>query len=196
MYEQGVRGFGLSFDDLEYEGEDNLLVEEDQIMFSDIGEAHQYFITEVYNRLKQRHNDIEFMVVPLYYKRSNNFLTRQRNYLQNLAQLPSEITLISSEYFNEDIETLSALTNHKILVWDNLYAFTYTNKQEPNYVVPFVNPASWDDPFIRSKLSGFASLPRSFKDETTAGVSWYTMADFSWRPENYNHIDSFNRALP
>lgn len=200
MYDQGVRGFGLSFDDLEETFQNKLTAEADILKFNnDIGLAHRYVISEVYTRLKNLHPDISFMIVPLQYQRTNNITSSQQQYLRTLSTLPPEIQIIACEYTDEDLLSIFDLTNRPALIWNNLYATAYADKsavtnREPEYVVPFMSPIKWSDNGVGLPPSGFILLPRTYAAETTAGISWYSTADYAWSPIRYLPESAYQRA--
>ena len=196
LYGLGLRRFGLHFDDLQNTGEDRLLTQQDIDYFNnDIGAAQVYFISEVYDRLKQLYPDIEFMIIPMDYSQSGNFgdLTPSSIRLRQLYDLPAEIEIFSTSNYSEDVLATTCMTGRPSMTAEsNLYV-----EEEgplPEYVIPFLSFIDWSCHVVRDRIKGFAWLPQNPQLEDKALVSWHTSADFAWAPERYDPNESFERA--
>ena len=193
MYALGVRNFGLNFDDLWNIGQDRLLAQQDLARFgTDLGLAHVYFITQVFNRLKAGHADINFMVVPAQCYQAGNFSPDAAAYLARFAQLPAAIQLLSVQYSDEDFLASLRLSGRPTMGWSNFYAESWA----PNgtYVAPyldFYNPANTS---VTAAITGLSYLPIQPGQEDAAAISWSTTADFFWAPDRYDPTLSFQRA--
>jgi hypothetical protein len=196
LYSLGLRHFGLRFDDLGNVGEDRLLVPQDSAIFhDDIGAAQVYLIYEVYARLKARHPDIQFMVVPMDYSLTGNYggTTRAGLRLQQFRKLPPEIGIYMVSYYDEDILTATGLTGRPhVAVVSNFYAEGLHDNNE--YAIPFLNFIGWHDAAVRARIAGFTWLPKIPQSEDAALISWRTAADFAWAPERYEPNRSFQLA--
>lgn len=196
LYSFGLRHFGLRFDDLQNVGEDRLLTAEDINFFdNDIGDAQVYFISEVFNRLKAIHPDVEFAVIPMDYNQIGNFgdMTLAGIRLQKFYRLPPEVGIYAVACYSEDVLAMTYLTGRrKIMIGSNLYV--EGNGDLPEYVIPFLDFIDWENPMIRYNVLGFTWLPKIRQSEDAALVSWRTTADFAWAPERYDPVTSFERA--
>jgi len=196
LYSLGLRHFGLRFDDLQNVGEDRLLTIEDIKLFDDdIGDAQVYFISQVFNRLKAIHPDIEFAVIPMDYNQIGNFgdMTLASSRLQKFYTLPSDIGMYAVACYSEDVLAMTYLTGRsKIMIGSNLYV--EGNGDLPEYVIPFLDFIDWENPVIRRSILAFTWLPKIPPNEDAALVSWSTAADFAWAPERYEPVASFERA--
>lgn len=195
LYTLGLRNFGLQFDDLENVGEDKLLVPEDIEFFNNnIGAAQVYFINEVYQRLRDIHPDIYFMVLPMNYSKVGNCGDKTEANLRLFRELPQEIRIYLVAHYDEDVIATTCLTGrHDMTIWSNFYGGWFSSPSE--YVIPYLNFIHWQEPHIRTKLDGFTWLPEMPQREDAALVSWHTTADFAWAPERYEPNKSFQLAV-
>jgi hypothetical protein len=191
LYSLGLRNFGLNFDDLGNIGQDKLINQTDKNWWgTDLASAHEYFIGQVYNRLKASHSDINFMVVPFYCYVAGSFDGAGQGYLSKLAQLPAAIQLLTVQYANEDYLVSKQLTGRPTMNWSNFYAEGYNPTN--TYITPHVN--FFNLATVQSALSGLSYLPLQPGTEDSIGVAWNTTADYFWAPDRYNADAAFQRA--
>jgi hypothetical protein len=197
LYGLGLRNFGLRFDDLANVAEDRLLVARDIDLFNnDIGAAQAYFINAVYSRLKAIHPDIGFMVVPMDYNQIGNYGDKASTSLRlrRFYDLSFDIGVYAVCYYDDDVLASTCLTGRPtVTIVSNYYA--EGNNGLPEYVVPYVNFVSWQNPAVRARIAGFSWLPNMPQSEDAALISWHTAADFAWAPERYDPEQSFQRAV-
>jgi hypothetical protein len=189
LYGLGFRRFGLSFDDLSNFGLERLYGQDVEIWGDDMGQAHLYFIEQVYNRLTHSHPDISFMVVTKNYSGIINTSASSLSYLQTLSALPIDIEIFTALEYVEEMETAAHLTGRPHVVMDNFWARFY-REQKPEYVLPLDRPTEFDEGLI----AGYAFLPSIPNIEDDSLVSWRTAAEYAWAPERYRVEDAFQRA--
>mgnify|MGYP000273770701 CR=1 FL=1 len=189
LYELGVRNFGLSFDDLHRFDQAELLPE-DAAEFEHMGQAHAYFVGEIYKQLTDQYDDIQLMIVPLYYDLIGNLGSNEEAYLYSLAELPQDIGMLSSVVFVEDAKTAIRLTGRRHVVWDNQFAFAYENGGAEDYIAPLRRPQ-----LDESLIAGYAFLPLMKSREDGALISWQSASDYAWSPANYDATHSLERAI-
>jgi hypothetical protein len=190
LYGVGVRNFGLAFDDLVNFDQDRLFGEDIHIFDNDIGAAHAYFVSTIYQSMIAKYPDIKLMVVPMVYSRLSNLGDQELAYLSALGDLPAEIELYSSPEYVSDIEVLREETKRTHIVWDNFYASFYENDIAPEYIIPLERPSQ----FIDENVSGYTFLPLIPIREDKSLISWGTASDYAWSPERYVPETSFNLA--
>lgn len=190
LYALGYRHFGLSFDDLQNVGMERLSEPEDRERFGgDIAKAHHFFISEVYRRLREKHQDITFYMLPLWYGNFARLSAVKKEYLKIVGSLPKEIRFISCPTTIEDIEEARQLTQRYHVVWDNFFA-GFERGGSPAFVPPLDRSRE-----INAKnCPGYIFLPMVPANEDSAGTSWLTAADYMWAPERYVATQSFKKA--
>jgi hypothetical protein len=189
LYALGLRNFGLSFDDLGNFGQDRLTGPDVEFFDNNMGEAHLYFIEQVYQRLHTDHPDITFIVVPMIYAGLNSLGDVELAYLETLGRLPPEIILYTSPEYIEEAKLARELTGRPHLVWDNFYAHFYL-APAPEYVIPLERPAG----FERTQVAGYTFLPLIPVLEDPALISWRTAANYAWAPERHKPLRAFHLA--
>lgn len=189
LYQSGVRYFGLSFDDLHRFAQGELLPI-DAARFNHMGDAHAYFVGEVYAQLTDRYDDVHLMIVPLYYDLIGNLGNNEEAYLYALGELPPEVGMLSSTVFIEDAETAIRTTGRRHVVWDNQFAFAYENGGAGEYIAPLQRPI-----LDESMIAGYAFLPLMKSREDAALVSWQSVSDYAWEPAKYDSNRSLQRAI-
>lgn len=193
LYELGCRHFGLNFDDLQNVGQEGLICRDDiKIFNNDIGKAHYYFSKEVYQRLKKKHKDIKFRVLPLFYGSLNRMNDKQKDYLRTLGKLPKEIEFTHCLYTEKEILDYVKLTRRKPFIWDNYFTGWQKHKNIPFILPPFEGRASSLD---NKKIDGYMFLLIIPYREDGSLSSWMTAADYMWSPERYEPKDSIQRVV-
>ncbi len=194
MAREHVRNFALSFDDLENIGEDVLLTPEDRNIFgNDFAAAQKHFVGQVFERLTGKRPEVRFNFLPMKYANPGNLGSAGQAYLSTFASLPRAIGITTVSEFDTDIHAVADLTERPNTLWSNYYAEGYSDV--PEFVVPFHDGISWGDQLVREKIDQFLWLPMVPYDEAESLVPWRTMADFAWRPENYDPKAAFSHAV-
>lgn len=196
LYEIGFRNFGLNFDDLQNHGQERLIVQADIEKFdNEMGKAHLYFVNQLYSRLKAKHPDINFSIVPMVYggfinlpEESKDY--NKKSYLRMISALPQEITFISCPYGIENINEVTKLTKRLPLIWDN-YFCAWGNANPPVFVPPF----RWTAGLNGTSVTGYIFLPNMSSYEDAAGTSWLTAADFFWGSDRQSQERSYQAAV-
>jgi hypothetical protein len=189
LYALGLRNFGLSFDDLANFGQGQLTGPDVEFFNNDMGEAHLYFIEQVYQRIRANHPDITFAVVPMIYAGLNSLGDADLAYLETLGRLPPEIILYTSPEYTEEAELVRDLTGRPHLVWDNFYAHFYQTAA-PEYVIPLDRSSGFD----RARVAGYTFLPLIPAIEDAALITWRTAANYAWAPDRYDPQRAFQLA--
>ncbi len=189
LHKMGLRNFGLSFDDLEHFEQDRLYGADVEFFNNNIGEAHVYFATRIYERLKRYDPNIHFMIVPMDYHQLSNRGDEDEAYLDALRHLPAGVELYTSVESPEDARLAIEITGRRHLVWDNLWANAYRDPA-PDFVVPLNRPNDLNDQLI----AGYTFMPLIPSLEGNARISWKTAADYAWAPARYSAGVSFQKA--
>jgi len=189
LYALGVRNFGLNFDDLRYVSQD-VLMGDDVAVFNNLGEAHAYFVNEVYARFILTHAESNLMIVPLDYSAIGNLGSNEEIYLSELGALPLAIEMLSSIAFVADADAAIRLTGRPHVVWDNQFAYAYEITGADEYIAPLYHEVL--DPTL---IAGYAFLPLIPALEDDSLVSWCTAAFYAWSPERYDAERSFQLAV-
>lgn len=189
LYALGVRHFGLNFDDLRYVDQDKLLGA-DVGQFNNLGEAHAYFVNEIYTQFILTHADSDLMIVPLDYAGIGNLGSNEAFYLTELGTLPLEIGMVSTIEFVSDAQAVIAFTGRPHVVWDNQFAYAYERSGADEYIAPLFREV-----LDQTLIDGYAFLPLIPTLEDTSLVSWRSAADYAWSPERYDAERSFQLAV-
>jgi hypothetical protein len=189
LYQLGYRNFGLSFDDLANFGQDRLFGPDIEIFENDIGEAHRYFVDQVYQQMQASFPDSSLTVVPMVYSGLDGLGTTDRAYLEALGRLPVEVQLFTSPEYQVEADIVRQLTGRPHLVWDNYYAYFY-EEDAPEYIIPINRPAT----FVPGSVAGYVMLPFIPDMEDEVLISWRTAANYAWNPERYDPMRAFQLA--
>lgn len=197
LYKIGFRNFGLSFDDLQNTGEERLIVRADVEKFdNEMGKAHLYFVGQVYDRLKAKHPDINFSIVPMVYGGFINLPDEssdynKKSYLKMISALPKEISFVSCPYGIENINEVTKLTKRPPVIWDNYFCAWGERGNSPVFVPPF----RWTAGLDGTSAAGYVFLPNAPANEDAAGTSWLTAADFFWGSDRQSQERSYQAAV-
>ncbi len=192
FYDLGVRDLHIQFDDLPEER--FLEYVEDRNKFSSIGEAHLYFINEVYQRLTSIHPDIRFSVITIAYNGAvDNMSSSWIEYSRTVANLPTAIDFVWSGAKSDNADAYSELNGGRdIIVWSNYYPKLYKTAK---FIPDFVYPYGGGDNNLHNHTTGHFFLAKDRPNEDKALLSWYTASDYMWDPTRYNPLVSFNSSL-
>ncbi|MGI6609108.1 MAG: beta-N-acetylglucosaminidase domain-containing protein [Limnochordia bacterium] len=196
LYDAGYRDFAISFDDLQNIGQERLTHPEDQEAFgNDIGKAHLYFVSQIYQRLKARHADITMKVLPLWYSGPAQLSDSKEQYMVTLAQLPPEIGFVIVATDEADIDAVVRLTKRRPLVWDNFYTADFLDVEAAG-LLPFTAPLTGAARNTNeTRLAGYMILPATPSRQDASGASWLTSADYMWAPDRYDAQAAHLRAI-
>lgn len=193
LYALGARDFSINFDDLEILDQARLRTDEDiRIFDNDITRAHLYFVNQVYSRLKAKHPDIKFRIVPMYYGGFAELDQNKKNYLKTISELPKEIDFISCPYGEENIRAFRDLTGRSPFIWDNFYATWADKGKMPVFTPPISRFPEMSGP---GEIKGYVFITAPFSSEDIIMASWRNGADFIWAPERYSARKSFDDAV-
>ncbi len=196
LYDIGYRNFGLNFDDLQNVGQETLLTDEDKAEFgNNIGKAHSYFTLSVFNRLKELCHDINFCVIPMYYNINSHITDEQQTYLSAFAPLSADIKIIICTVTDNVILDFNKIIKKKLTIWDNFFPKIQSADFNNEYSWPFPNKIDWNSDNIKSAVTGFVFMPFVPDSEDTSLISWNTVSDFMWSPEQYISLNSFWKAI-
>ncbi|MDD5598348.1 MAG: beta-N-acetylglucosaminidase domain-containing protein [Victivallaceae bacterium] len=189
LYKAGVRNMGISFDDLQNIGQNRLYYEDDIKKFNgDLGKAHLFFVTNIYNRIKGECPDVKFTILPYIYGGLKNCSESEIGYLKTLSRIPADIKLwVVCLYNYDDVKRNLPLTGRSPFIWDNFFA--------TGQLPAFPSPIDRSNKINGSNVSGYIFLPAICSHEDAAGISWLNMADYLWSPERYAPEDSYKRAI-
>lgn len=191
MYGMGYRDLFITFDDLP--SHRFLEYEQDKKRFKSIGDAHLYYIGEVYKRLKKTCTDVNFRVIGVAYGGGAQMSTLWKEYLRDISSLPKEIEFVFTSAGSSDADYSSSLSGgRKIIIWSNYYAGLYEKLAQ---VPVIVNPYEGGDSTLHQHTTGHFVLFVDLPNEDTAHISWYTASDYMWNPSAYKPEDSAKRAL-
>jgi hypothetical protein len=190
LYSLGFRNFGLSFDDLANHGQDRLFGPDQEVFDNQLGEAHRYFVEQVYLQLRSLDGDIQLSVVPMVYARLDAMSSADQAYLEALSLLSNEIVLYSSPEYQEEAELVREITKRRHMVWDNFYAYSYQD-QAPEFIIPVDRPPDFQGHVVK----GYTFLPLIPIHEDAGLVSWRTAANYAWAPERHDPKRAFQLAV-
>lgn len=193
LYNMGVRAFGLNFDDMSNSGNEGLGDKRDRVKFKNAGEAHLYFASNIYERLKKKADGVfEFFFLPMAYGRFKNMSDKDRAYLRTVSALPEGISFISCANGEDAIEHgYSDIIGRKHIIWDNFFCGWGRIGGAPAFIPPFEGDTRLSD----KNIAGYFFLPQMKRYEDSALISWMTAADYMWSPERYDYQNSFKRAV-
>jgi beta-N-acetylglucosaminidase-like protein/cellulose/xylan binding protein with CBM9 domain/glycosyl hydrolase family 20 len=195
LYNLGARIFGLNFDDMSNSGSEGFGSEQDRVKFkNNVGEAHRFFVREVYEGLKKKtgKNDFDFLFLPMAYGRFKNMNEKDKSYLSTVSSLPKNIGFISCIGGDDVINTTyNKHIKRKPIIWDNYFCGWGRIGGAPSFIPPFEGDTRLSD----NNISGYMLLPQMKIYEDASLISWMTAADYMWAPEMYNYQDSFKRAV-
>ncbi len=175
IYDLGYRKFGINFDDLQNIGQNKIITEADKAKFGDdLGEAHRYFVEQVYMRLKKDHPDIEFSFCPLYYSGFKHMNEKGKAYLLSAGKLPKEIQLVTCPESEEETAMVTQWTHRPQMIWDNEIA-----DRGGTFVGPLQRTAKYTD----RDVIGYLTL---LSDGDPFEIGYRSMADYMWSPERYD----------
>jgi beta-N-acetylglucosaminidase-like protein/glycosyl hydrolase family 20/cellulose/xylan binding protein with CBM9 domain len=192
LYQGGVRGLGIAFDDLQNIEQDKLFYKDDIDKFdNNLGQAHAYFVDRVFKKLKEKCPEVNFAVLPYAYSGVTKLPEegkRSKKYLQFLSKISPEIKRwVVCLYSPEDVMGSKKLSARKPFIWDNFY----TTGRLAAFPAPIKRPGS----FSNQNISGYMFLPATPSQEDAAKISWLNAADYEWAPARYKPEESYRRAI-
>ena len=205
LLDLGAKNIGLDYNDLPNRNLDILYYDDDINNYSDpldpfgdIARAHVSFTNRIYNRIKSDgYTDFNFRLIPMRYVRFGNANERTDRYLNVIRDLPEEIELHTAQYSQSDIDILATDTaplsgaKRSYQLTNNFYAQGY-NQSGNIYLSPFTPYMTWD--FKRLDGTDFLPAPPTSEGEGTALIAWRTFADYTWNSDQYDPVESFQRA--
>ncbi len=188
LYAAGIRNLGISFDDLCNIEQDRLIHPDDITRFhGNIGEAHRYFVGEVFRKLKKSCPDVEFSVLPMFYQGFSTATPQNLEYVRTLAKIPADIrNWCACLYTLPDAGENIKLTGRKTFIWDN----GFTSGKQALFPPGLKRPRVSDE-----NISAYMFLPANPAMEDASGISWLNAADYMWSAENYDPEESRTRAI-
>ncbi|OGV50719.1 MAG: hypothetical protein A2017_13150 [Lentisphaerae bacterium GWF2_44_16] len=189
LYKVGVRNLGISFDDLQNIEQNKVICEADIKKFGDdFGAAHLYFVQNVYDRLKKKCPELNFMVLPYVYGSYVNIPEKDMQYLKTLGKLSQDIkTWVVCLYTYDGVKKTPAIAGRKPFIWDNYY----TTGDLPAFPAPIDRARELSD----ENITGYIFLPATPKQEDASKISWLNAADYMWSPQRYNAEKSYKTAI-
>lgn len=190
LLELGVCHFGLLLDDIDYQ-----IVDAVERRFKKTAYAQAHLATEVHHFLNQQHAASELVICPTEYDNHHDSI-----YLQELSErIPKEIAFfwtgpstLASQISQADIETMAAVYQRPIIIWDNIPVNDYQKDPERLFLTPFANRS----PFLCQsdyQVQGIVSNPM---------ISWelskLTLTDMShylWDANRYQPSHSWLETL-
>ena len=192
LYNLGFKDLYIAFDDLPpYKW---LEYKQDKKRFKNIGEAHYYYIKEVYKQLKTVCPDITFRVITIaYHGTEMDMSDNLKKYSKIIGKLPKEIEFVWTGAKSENADYYSKLCGgRKIIIWSNYFPYLY---EKLDRVPVFSFPYAGGDSTMSMHTSGHFFLPVDLPNEDSAHISWFTAADYLWSSKTYTVEDSLKRAL-
>lgn len=187
-HKTGIRNLGIAFDDLCNIDQAKLIHDSDKAKFpGGIGEAHCYFVTEIYKKVKKNCPEVNFLVLPMFYQSYASASPDEIKYTKQFAKLPEEIReWCNCLYTEEDIKENKKLTGRKPFIWDN----GYTQGRIPLFPYAVKRPQSTPD-----MISGYMFLLAWPKLEDALQITWNICADYMWASDSYVPETSRKRAV-
>ncbi|MDR0933005.1 MAG: beta-N-acetylglucosaminidase domain-containing protein [Victivallales bacterium] len=184
----GIKNIGVAFDDLGNIDQGKLLHESDKAKFPNgIGEAHCYFVTQIYEGVKKNCPDVNFLVLPMFYQSYASASPDEIKYTRQFAKIPNEIKEWSNcLYTAEDIRENKLLTDRLPLIWDN----GYTQGKMPLFPAAINRPKNTPD-----TVTGYMFLLAWPQMEDALQITWLITADYMWNSANYVPEETRKRAV-
>lgn len=174
----GVKNIGIAFDDLCNIDQAKLIHESDKAKFPrGIGQAHCWFVTKIYQKVKAACPEVNFLFLPMFYQSYASASPDEIEYTKEVANLPKEIQeWCVCLYTAEDIQENKKLTGRRPLIWDN----GYTQGRMPLFPDAVKRPRNTPD-----EVSGYMFLLAWPQKEDALRITWLITADYMWSSENY-----------
>jgi hypothetical protein len=131
----------------------------------------------------------------MYYGSNSNITDKQKEYLNELKNLPADIGVVVCVDSDASLFAYHALTNHRIINWSNYYAQGSAGNEISENVMPFPGLINLHNPQLNKALLGFVFLPAASDIDDPDLVSWKTMADYLWRHDGYSPDFSFQKVV-
>ncbi len=187
MYEQGIRHFGLLFDDIPLQ----LMHAEDRVRFKHLAEAHAATALKAWEKMNEWSDEVSLIVCPTQYNGLGN-----EDYITFLGrQLPPEIHLfwtgrfVCSPFLTEgDAVRFYEYTGHRPLYWDNYPVNDLAMANELH-----IGPLLHRDPELYRHAAGYVA--NAMEHAESSKIPLMTIADYLRDPERYDPVDSWIRAV-
>ncbi|MFY0545356.1 protein O-GlcNAcase [Brevibacillus sp. H7] len=187
MYEQGVRKFGLLFDDIPQQ----LLHAEDRVRFAHLAEAHAATTLKAWEVLQGWGEEVSLIICPTVYNGLGN-----EPYITYLGrQLPPEIHLfwtgrfVCSPFLTEgDAVRFYEYTGHRPLYWDNYPVNDLAMANELH-----IGPLLHRDRHLYQHAAGYVANAMEYVESSK--IPLITIADYLRDPEGYDPVASWQKAV-
>ena len=183
--EKGVRKLALLLDDIDYTLKD----EGDKELFKTPGEAQAFLCNKMYEHLKNKYGDIEFIMCPTEYWQSYDSVYRKniREKLnKDIKVIWTGIGVFAPKISSRDAEKMSNIFGHKLLLWDNYPVNDYC--RDNLLLGPIVSRTG-----VLYKYSPYI-VSNPMNEAEASKITLLTYSEYMWNPEAYNPDVSINKA--
>lgn len=183
----GVRDFGILFDDIM-----PVINQKDKKVYQTAAHAHVDFTNKLYAAVNKKYTDVRFAFVPVDYSG-----TKSTWYLEVVKKhLNSEISIgWTGKDIISDVITVAdtklfqkAIGNHAVSLGDNFPVAEGTGG------LPCMGPLRDREAGLYKVVNGFIGNGTGDQPEGSK-ISFMTIADYTWNPENYDAEHSWDKAL-
>ncbi len=187
MFEEGVRHFGLFFDDIPI----SLLHDHDRTVFDNLAQAHVQVIRNLWEQLQAWSDETRLVVCPTQY-----YGLGSEEYIVYLGRhLPEPISIfwtgrfVCSPFLTErDAVKFRQHTGHRPLFWDN-YPVNDLAMADELHIGPLIHR----DPELYRHAKGYVANAMELSESSK--IPLITTADYLRDPEHYDPEASWQRAV-
>ncbi|MEG6569818.1 beta-N-acetylhexosaminidase family protein [Thermoanaerobacterium thermosaccharolyticum] len=183
---KGVRKFALLLDDIDYE----LKYEDDIEEFLIPGNAHAFLCNKVFSYLKDKYNDIEFIMCPTEYhqEEDSDYRRSLREKLdKNILVFWTGIGVTAPTITNSDADNISNIYKHELVLWDNYPVNDYS--KDNLYLGAVINRSRG-----LYKHNCRCILSNPMNQAEASKISLITYSYYMWNPEAYNPYIALEKA--
>lgn len=182
----GVEFFGIFFDDIPY-----IISTQDAKVYTSAAHAHVDFTNKLYEAMKKKYPKVRFAFVPTDYSGIKstpyNETVKEKLHSDILVGWTGK-EVISDVITVEHAKTFEKIVGHKVSLGDNFPVAEGTGG------LPCLGPIRWRDPKLYMVIPGFIANATGNQPEASK-LSFMTVADYTWNPENYDAERSWEAAL-
>ncbi|MCF6177193.1 MAG: protein O-GlcNAcase [Victivallaceae bacterium] len=191
LYKIGFRSLYIAEDDMVESA--FLQYKQDKERFRNQGEAHAYFVGEIYKRVKKSCPDFRLIFCATAYSGDAVSMPESyKTYCRSMARMPLDISLVYTQPDSKSVTWYRKLTGgRKIHTWSNFYTVLYGYKKYNVFPV-FPMPYGGGDATLDKYTESHFFL---ITDKPTSMISTFTAADYMWNPARYQARKSFKRAF-